>query len=113
MNAYCKNEMNQFFISQGIQYAVVATSAITNKLFGLVVDKIINFTRPQSYSSGLMTKTIVYTLFLIFNTVFIPILIYSDIYGFRTTNYASLLTIISADLKNALRVNELTFYLDF
>lgn len=105
--------MNQFFISQGIQYAVVATSAITNTLFGIVVDKIINFTRPKSYSSGLMTKTIVYTLFLIFNTVFIPILIYSDIYGFKTTNYASLLTIISADLKNALRVNELTFYLDF
>jgi hypothetical protein len=105
--------MNQFFISQGIQYAVVATSAITNTLFGIVVDKIINFTRPQSYSSGLMTKTIVYTLFLIFNTIFIPILIYSDIYGFKTTNYASLLTIISADLKNALKVNELTFYLDF
>lgn len=105
--------MNQFFISQGIQYAVVAISAITNTLFGFVVDKIINFTRPNSYSSGLMGKTSVYTLFLIFNTVFIPILIYSNIYGFKTTEYASLLTIISADLKNALRVNELTFYLDF
>lgn len=113
MNAYCKSEMNQFFISQGIQYAVVAVSAITNTLFGLVVDKIINFTRPKSYSSGLISKTSVYALFLIFNTVFIPILIYSDIYGFKTTNYASLLTIISADLKNALKVSELTFYLDF
>lgn len=60
-----------------------------------------------------MGKTIVYTLFLIFNTVFIPILIYSDIYGFKTTDYASLLTIISADLKNALKVDYLSFYLDF
>lgn len=60
-----------------------------------------------------MGKTIVYTLFLIFNTVFIPILIYSNIYGFKTTDYASLLTIISADLKNALKVDQLTFYLDF
>jgi hypothetical protein len=60
-----------------------------------------------------MGKTVIYTLFLIFNTVFVPILIYSDIYGFKTTSYASLLTIISSDLKNALRVNELSFYLDF
>lgn len=113
LNSFCSGELNQFYISQGIQYAVVAISAITNTLFGFVVDKIVNFTRPSSYSSGLMGKTIVYTLFLIFNTVFIPILIYSDIYGFKTTNYASLLTIISADLKNALKVNELNFYLDF
>lgn len=82
-------------------------------LFGFVVDKIVNFTKPSSYSAGLMGKTIVYTIFLIFNTVFIPILIYSNIYGFKTTDYASLLTIISADLKNALKVNQLTFYLDF
>jgi hypothetical protein len=52
-----------------------------------------------------MSKTIVYTIFLIFNTVFIPILIYSNIYGFKTTDYASLLTIISSDLKNALKVS--------
>lgn len=82
-------------------------SAITNFLFGFVVDKIVNFTRPATYSSGLITKTIIYTAFLIFNTVFIPILIYSDIYGFKTTDYASLLTIISSDLKNAFQVNDL------
>ena len=113
LNSFCSGALNQFYISQAIQYAVVAISAITNTLFGFVVDKIVNFTRPSSYSSGLMGKTIVYTLFLIFNTVFIPILIYSEIYGFKTTNYASLLTIISANLKNALKVNELNFYLDF
>jgi len=60
-----------------------------------------------------MTKTIIYTLFLIFNTVFIPILIYSDIYGFKTSDYVSLLTLISADLNSSLKVEELTFYLDF
>lgn len=105
LNSFCKSEINQFYISQGIQYAVVAISAITNTLFGFVVDKIVNFTRPSSYSAGLMGKTVVYTIFLIFNTIFIPILIYSNIYGFKTTDYASLLTIISADLKNILRVN--------
>lgn len=91
----------------------MAISGITNTLFGIVVDKIVNFTRPMSYSSGLIGKSIVYTLFLIFNTVFIPILIYSNIYGFKTTSYASLLTIISSSLSNALRVNQLSFYLDF
>ncbi len=43
----------------------------------------------------------------------IPILIYSDIYGFKTTDYASLITIISSDLKNAFKMNQLSFYLDF
>lgn len=97
--------MKEYYVSQGIQYAVVATSGITNFLFGFLIDKIINFTRPSTFSDGLMGKTVIYTLFLIFNTVFVPILIYSDIYGFKTTNYASLLTIISSDLKNALRVD--------
>jgi hypothetical protein len=77
------------------------------------VGKLVDFTRPKAYSSGLMTKTIVYTIFLIFNTVFLPILIFSDIYGFKTTNYVSLLTLISSDLNNALQVQDLSFYLDF
>jgi hypothetical protein len=50
---------------------------------------------------------------LIFNTILLPILIYSDIYGFKTTDYVSLVTIISADLKNAFKVDQLSFYLDF
>lgn len=82
-------------------------------MFGFFVGKLVDFTRPNAYSSGLMTKTIIYTLFLIFNTVFLPILIFSDIYGFKTTDYVSFLTLISSDLKNALEVDQLSFYLDF
>lgn len=113
INSYCGSELKQIYIAQGIQYAVVAISAITNSLFGIMIDKIVNFTRPSTFSSGLMAKTVIYTFFLIFNTIMIPILIYSDIYGFKTTDYASLITIISSDLKNAFKMNQLSFYLDF
>lgn len=104
INAYCGDKIDQIYIAQSIQYAVVAISALTNFLFGFVIGKIVDFTRPNTNSSGLITKTIIYTLFLIFNTVFIPILIYSDVYGFKTTDYVSLLTIVSADLKGVLKV---------
>jgi len=80
----------------------VAISGVTNVIFGFIVGKLIDFTRPSSYSSGLTAKTIIYTMFLIFNTVILPILIFSDIYDFKLTNYVSLLTIVSSDLNNVL-----------
>lgn len=50
INTYCGDDIKNYYISQGIQYAVVATSGITNYLFGFIIDKIINFTRPSTYS---------------------------------------------------------------
>lgn len=105
ISTYCGSELNAIYIAQGIQYAVVAVSGFTNFMFGFIVGKLVDFTRPKAYSTGLITKTVVYTVFLIFNTVFLPILIFSNIYGFKTTNYVSLLTLLSSDLSNALQVN--------
>lgn len=66
-----------------------------------------DFTRPKTKAIGLAIKTTVLTFFTIFNTIFIPLLIYSNIYGFKTTDYTSLLTIISSDLQNAFNVSQL------
>lgn len=87
-------------IAQGIQYAVIATSALTNFIFGFIVDKLITCVRPASKSSGLLYKVTIYTVFLIINSVFIPVLIYADIFGFTPSNYVSFLTLISSDVKS-------------
>lgn len=84
-----------------------------NFLFGLIVDKLVNFVRPTSRSAGLLTKTTIYTIFLVINSVLIPILIYSNIFGFQPSNYVSFLTIISSDVKNFFAVSNLSFYPDF
>jgi hypothetical protein len=100
-------------VAQGIQYVVIIISTIINYLFTFVVDKIVEFTRPKTNSSSLAARTSVLTIFTIINTVFIPLLIYSNIYGFKATNYVSLLTMMSSDLQNAFKVDQLAFYFDF
>ena len=109
ISSVCTNYRNGILIAQGIQYGVIATSAITNFIFGLIVDKLVTCVRPISKSAGLLTKTTIYTIFLILNSVFIPVLIYADIFGFQPSNYVSFLTIISSGLKNMLSVENLSF----
>jgi hypothetical protein len=109
----CDPYLTDIYVSQGIQYAVIFTSSITNFLFGFIVDKLVNCVRPASKSSGMMTKTMIYTIFLILNSLFIPVLIYADIFGFQPSNYVSFLTIISTSLKDFLQVSNLTLYPDF
>lgn len=77
------------------------------------MDKLITFVRPISKSSALLAKTTILTIFLIFNTIFIPLLIYSDIFGFQPSKYVSFVTIISTDINNFFNVSNITFYPDF
>ena len=113
IEAACTNYRNDIMIAQGIQYAVIITSALTNFIFGFVVGKLVNCVRPASKSSGMLTKIVIYTLFLIFNTVFVPLLIYADIFGFTPSTYVSLLTVISSDIENFFKFTTLSFYPDF
>jgi len=113
IKSYCSSELDSLYIEQGVQYAIIAASSLTNFLFGLVVDKLIDCTRPASQSSGLKVKTLIYTCFLIFNTIFLPILLYADIFGFKTSSYFSFITLISSDVSNFLQVDSLQFYLDY
>jgi hypothetical protein len=96
-----------------VQYIIILASALTNFLFGLIVEKIINCTRPTSESQSLKIKTLVYTLFLIFNTIFLPILLYSNIFGFKSSSYFSFISLISSGLSSFLQISNLQFYIDY
>lgn len=113
IDAVCTSYKKDIMIAQGIQYAVIATSGITNFLFGLIVDKLVTCVRPATKSSGMLYKTTIYTFFLIFNSVFIPILIYADIFGFTPSSYVSFLTLISKDIKDFFMLTNLSFYPNF
>lgn len=111
---FCGQErIDQLSISTGIQYAITITSSVVNILFGLIVDKLINLTQPLSFSKGYMWKNSIYTLFIIFNTVFLPLLLYADIFGFKAAHYVSFVTVISTDISNFFNVDSLSFYIDF
>lgn len=113
IKSVCSSYLTGIQVSQGIQYAVIFTSGITNYIFSLIVQKLVNFVRPASKSSGMLTKTTIYTCFIIFNTIFVPLLIYANIFGFQPSNYVSFITIISSDVKNFFKVENLSFYPDF
>jgi hypothetical protein len=59
------------------------------------------------------SKTTIYTIFLVLNSIIIPILIYADIFGFQAANYVSFLTLISTDISSVFNVSNLTFYASF
>ena len=105
----CSNYLKDIYIEQTIQYVILITEAITNFIFGIVVDKLVNCMRPFSKASGLYMKTAIYSIFLVLNTILIPILIYADIFGFQPSSYVSFLTIISTDITNFLSVSTLSF----
>ena len=110
---YCGNLLDEVYTEQGIQYAIIGASGFVNFLFGFIVDKIVNLTKPASHSSGYMFKTAIYTLFMIFNTVFLPLLIYADIFGFKARDYVSFITIISTDIANFFNVDSISLNVDF
>ena len=72
-----------------------------------------NCTRPASQSHSLKIKTIIYTIFLIFNTIILPIILYSDIFGFKTASYFSFITLISSGLSSFLEVDRVKLYVDY
>lgn len=82
IKTYCGSLLNDIYTEQGIQYAITATSAIVNVIFGVIVHKLVSLTQPYSHSVGYLWKTTIYTIFLIINTVFLPLLIYANIFGF-------------------------------
>lgn len=96
-----------------MQIAITLVSTVTNLIFGVVINKIVNCTKPSSHSQSLKNKTIIYSVFLIFNTVFLPILLYSNIFGFKPSSYFSFLQIISSDITSFLKVNNLELYMDY
>lgn len=110
---FCSTYLKNIYVEQAVQLAITIVSTLTNALFGFVIDKVVNCTKPSSHSQALKTKTIIFTIFLVFNTVFLPILLYSNIFGFKASSYFSFLQIISTDISNFLQIDSLSFYMDY
>ena len=100
----CSNYIRDIYVEQTIQYVVLITEAITNVIFGFIVDKLVNCMRPFSKARGLYLKTTIYTIFLTLNSIMIPVLIYADIFGFKPSSYVSFITIISNDLADFFKI---------
>lgn len=109
----CTDYLTGIYVEQSIQYVVIITSSLTNFLFGLVVDKLITCVRPASQGAALSTKTIIYTLFLILNSIVVPLLIYADIFGFQASSYVSFLTIISSNANAFFQASSISLYPNF
>ena len=105
--------MRSIRAEQAIQYGITVTSAIVNFAFGFIVDKLVNLTQPLSFSQGYLWKSSIYTIFVIINTAFIPLLIYADIFGIKPSFYVSFLTIISKDLSSLMNIDSIAFNVDF
>jgi hypothetical protein len=75
-----------------------------NIAFGIVSKKLVDFTHPLSFSTGYIWKTSIITIFVIVNTVILPLLLYADVFGFKATSYVSFVTVISVDVKAFLQV---------
>lgn len=94
----CNDYLRDIYVEQAIQYVVLITEVVTNIVFGIIVNNLVDCVRPESRAAGLFTKTLLLTIFLLINTILVPILIYADIFGFQPTQYVSFLTIISKDV---------------
>jgi hypothetical protein len=90
----CRNIFKKLYIYNGLQIAAAVISSATNFLFGIFIDKIINFTKPANMSSGLISKTSILFLFFLINTCLLPLLLYANIYGFKIASYISLVALI-------------------
>ena len=113
IKAACEKYLTGIYVEQSIQYVVIFTASLMNFLFGLIVDKLINCVRPASQESALFAKTAIYTVFLVLNSIVVPVLIYADIFGFQASSYVSLLTIVSSDASEIFKVSNISFYPNF
>jgi hypothetical protein len=113
IKAACSDYLTGIYVEQSIQYVVILTSSLMNFLFGLIVDKLIDCVRPVSQDSALSTKTTIYTIFLVLNTIVVPILIYADIFGFQASNYVSFVTLASSGVGNFFQISNISFYPNF
>lgn len=87
-------------------------SSVSNFIFGLLLWKIIQFTKPNNLSSGLVSQTLIYFLFILINSVILPVLIYSDLYGIKPASYVSFIQVLIPQI-NLFNMESYQYYSDF
>lgn len=95
-----------------LQVVAALISSVTNFIFGLLLWKIIQFTKPSNLSSGLVTQTLIYFIFIFINSIMLPILIYSDLYGVKPASYVSFIKILIPNI-NFFNMESYQYYNDF
>ena len=50
---------------------------------------------------------------MIFNTAFLPLLLYANIFGFQASRYISFITLISTDVSNFFNIDSIELSLDY
>lgn len=78
--------------------AAALVSVLTNILFTLMVDRLVHFTKPKSLTSALLSKSIIMFLFLFINSCLTPVLIFSNMFGFKMAEKLSLLNLNTSDI---------------
>jgi hypothetical protein len=91
----------------GLQIASALISTVSNILFNIVVNVLVDFTKPSSHSNALITKSLLLFLFLVINSCVLPLLIFSEFGTVRMASYMSLLKISDLDF------SKITFFSDF
>lgn len=109
----CREIFKKLYQENGLQIAAALISVVTNALFAILSKKIIEFTKPKSFSSGLVTKTLVLFVFIFLNTCLLPLLIYADVYGFKISSYVSLIKLINPNISAFFSMDNFTYYSDF
>lgn len=112
VQSICQQIFKTIYIENGLQIAAAVISTVTNFLFTIISKKVIDFTKPKSYSSGLVTKTLVLFVFLFLNTCLLPLLIYANVYGFKIASYVSLIQLINPSI-TFFNLSSFIYYTDF
>ena len=94
----CLAIFQQIYLYNGLQIVSAIISTVANVLFTLLVEKLVDFTKPASLTSSHISKTVVLFLFLFLNTCVVPILIFSDFSGFQLASKLSLLSLNTTDI---------------
>lgn len=95
-----------------LQIVAASASSVTNFIFGLILVKIVNFTKPNNLSSSLVTQTLIYFIFIFINSILLPILIYSDIYGVKIASYVSFIQVLIPSI-DFFDMDSYQYYSDF
>lgn len=104
IKSLCLAIFQQIYLYNGLQILSALISTLGNVLFALLVEKLVEFTKPASITSAHISRTVVLFIFLFLNTCIVPVLIFSDINGVQIAKHLSSLNFNTQDIP---------FYSDF
>ena len=112
VQSLCRDIFKTLYIENLLQVVASIVSTITNFIFGLLLTKIIEFTKPKNQSSSLVTQSFVFFLFLFINSIALPLLIYSDLNGVKPASFVSLIKVLFPNVE-IFNMDSFKYYNDY